>query len=86
MPPKTTPSFEEAVARLEAIIEAMEDGSSPLEELVANYQEGSRLLRECQSQLHQAELKIEQLNLQTGEPELFDAAGGDAPVTPEHTD
>jgi exonuclease VII small subunit len=42
--------------------------------LVAKYEEGSKLLRECQSQLRQAELKIEKLNLQTGEPESFNAS------------
>jgi len=69
MPKKTKPSFEEAVQRLEELIEAMEDGSAPLTELVAKYEEGSKLLRECQTQLRAAELKIEKLNLETGEPE-----------------
>jgi len=71
MSKKTKPTFEEAVQRLEELIEAMEDGSSPLTELVAKYEEGSKLVRECQSQLRAAELKIEKLNLQTGEPESF---------------
>lgn len=57
--------------RLEELIESMEDGSAPLAELVAKYEEGSKLLRECQSQLRVAELKIEKLNSQTGEPEAF---------------
>lgn len=77
MSTKTKPTFEEAVQRLEALIEAMEDGSSPLTELVAKYEEGSKLLRECQSQLRAAELKIEKLNLQTGEPESFDSEDTD---------
>lgn len=74
------PSFEEAVERLEELIEAMEDGSAPLEQLVAKYEEGSKLLRICQAQLHEAELKIEKLNLQTGEPEPFEpnATGEDS--------
>jgi exodeoxyribonuclease VII small subunit len=71
MSKKTKPSFEEAVERLEELITAMEDGSAPLDDLVAKYEEGSKLLRECQSQLRQAELKIEKLNLQTGDPESF---------------
>lgn len=64
-------SFEEAMERLEELIEAMEDGSAPLDRLVAKYEEGSKLLRVCQSQLREAELKIEKLNVQTGEPEPF---------------
>lgn len=73
MSKKIKPTFEDAVRRLEEVIEAMEDGSAPLAELVARYEEGSKLLRECQSQLQAAELKIEKLNLQTGEPELFES-------------
>ncbi|HKK18731.1 MAG TPA: exodeoxyribonuclease VII small subunit [Opitutales bacterium] len=73
MSKKTKPTFEEAVERLEELIEAMEDGSAPLTELVAKYEEGSKLLRECQSQLRAAELKIEKLNLQTGEVEAVDS-------------
>lgn len=73
------PSFEEAVSRLEELIEAMEDGSAPLDQLLTKYEEGSKLLRVCQAQLREAELKIEKLNLQTGEPEPFHSDdGGDA--------
>lgn len=72
MSKESKPTFEEAVERLEELIEAMEDGSAPLAELVAKYEEGSKILRECQSQLRAAELKIEKLNLETGEPESFD--------------
>lgn len=70
------PSFEEAVARLEELIEGMEDGSAPLDQLLAKYEEGSKLLRVCQAQLREAELKIETLNLETGEPEPFHSDDG----------
>ena len=79
MSKKTKTTFEESVKRLEEIIEAMEDGSASLDELVAKYEEGSILLKECQKQLHSAELKIEKLNTSTGEPETFDGE-------PEETD
>lgn len=72
MAKETPQSFEASVERLEQLIEAMEDGSAPLADLVAKYEEGTKLLRECQSQLRAAELKIEKLNSQTGEPEPFD--------------
>jgi len=77
MSKKAKPTFEEAVRRLEELIEAMEDGSAPLTELVAKYEEGSKLLRECQSQLQAAELKIEKLNLKTGETESFESEEAD---------
>ncbi|MGB0744095.1 MAG: exodeoxyribonuclease VII small subunit [Opitutales bacterium] len=71
MTKETKPTFEEAVTRLEELIEAMEDGSAPLAELVAKYEEGSKILKGCQEQLQAAELKIEKLNLGNGEPEPF---------------
>ena len=53
--------FEEALKRLEAIVEAMEAEDLPLESLLANYQEGTRLARVCQERLAAAELKIQQV-------------------------
>ncbi len=50
--------------RLEAIVEAMEAGDVPLAELLAKYEEGSRLLAQCEQRLKAAELKIEQLRRQ----------------------
>lgn len=68
---KEQPTFEESVERLEALIEAMENGDTPLADLVAKFEEGSKLLKQCQTQLKEAELKIEQLNLKTGQLEAF---------------
>ena len=69
---KETPTFEKSVERLEGLIQAMENGDTPLADLVAKFEEGSKLLNHCQAQLKEAELKIEQLNLKTGELEKFD--------------
>jgi exodeoxyribonuclease VII small subunit len=54
-------SFEAALTRLEAIVDSMEQGEVPLAELLAKYEEGSKLLKVCESRLKDAELKIEQL-------------------------
>ena len=54
-------SFEEALKKLEAIVEAMEAGDLPLETLLSKYEEGSKLVRICQEKLAEAELKIQQL-------------------------
>lgn len=68
--PKTTapattgrdaPSFEEALQKLEAIVEAMEAGDLPLETLLARFEEGVRLVKVCQARLEDAELKIQKL-------------------------
>lgn len=50
--------------RLETIVEAMESGDVPLAELLAKFEEGSKLLAQCEQRLKSAELKIEQLKRQ----------------------
>ena len=47
--------------RLEQIVEAMESGDVPLADLLAKFEEGTRLLAACEERLKAAELKIEQL-------------------------
>ncbi|MBH78444.1 MAG: exodeoxyribonuclease VII small subunit [Puniceicoccaceae bacterium] len=74
---KEAPTFEKSVERLEGLIQAMENGDTPLADLVAKFEEGSKLLNHCQAQLKEAELKIEQLNLKTGELEKFDDSSED---------
>jgi len=54
-------SFQEALQKLESIVETMEAGELPLETLIARYEEGTRLARVCQEKLAEAELKIQQL-------------------------
>jgi exodeoxyribonuclease VII small subunit len=54
-------AFEEALKKLEAIVEAMESEDLPLESLLAKYEEGTRLSRMCQDKLAEAELKVQQL-------------------------
>ena len=53
--------FEEAMQKLESIVDAMESGELPLESLMAKFEEGTRLARLCQSKLAQAEVKVQQL-------------------------
>ena len=58
---KASVPFEEALKKLEAIVDAMESGDLPLEGLLAKYEEGMKLAKVCQEQLAEAELKIQQL-------------------------
>ena len=53
--------FEEALKKLEDIVEAMESEDLPLESLLAKYEEGTRLAKICQDKLAEADLKIQQL-------------------------
>ena len=66
-------SYEEASSKLESIIEAMEDGSIPLAELVAQFEEGAKLLKVCQNELKQAELKIQKLDITDETRSNFDS-------------
>jgi exodeoxyribonuclease VII small subunit len=51
-------SFESALLELERIVQAMENGDTPLEQSLANYERGMALLKQCQGQLADAEQKI----------------------------
>src|ERR1700730_9542985 len=52
-------NFEGAMDRLEKIVEQMESGKLPLEDLIVRYEEGMTLVRVCQERLTNAEQKIE---------------------------
>jgi exodeoxyribonuclease VII small subunit len=55
----TEPNFEAAMDRLEKIVEQMESGKLPLEDLIVRYEEGMNLVKICQERLAKAEQKIE---------------------------
>lgn len=72
------PSFEDALAGLEAIVEAMEHEQLPLEDLVAHYEKGSALLLRCESILQSARDRIELITLRNQpetEPSLSPPSG-----------
>ena len=52
-------NFEAAMDRLEKIVEQMESGKLPLEDLIVRYEEGMKLVKTCQERLANAEQKIE---------------------------
>ena len=52
-------NFETAMDRLEKIVEQMESGQLPLEDLIVRYEEGMNLVKVCQERLASAEQKIE---------------------------
>ena len=51
--------YEDAVARLEALVREMESDSMPLEELMENYEIGTRLHKICEKRLEEARGRIE---------------------------
>jgi len=50
--------FESALAELESLVAAMEDGALPLEASLAAYKRGVALSRVCQDRLAQAENQV----------------------------
>jgi exodeoxyribonuclease VII small subunit len=55
------PSFEEAIERLQAIVEELESGGLSLEDSIARYEEGMRLSKRLTQTLEEAEKRIDRL-------------------------
>ncbi len=64
------PSFEEALRRLEAIVESLEGEPPALDEALAAYEDGVALARQCLGRLSAAELRVEELSTQLIDEEL----------------
>ena len=51
-------AFEEALARLEEIVRALDGGAAPLDESLALFEEGVKLVKLCSGKLDAAEQKV----------------------------
>lgn len=58
-----TPTFEDSLSGLEAIVEAMEHEHLTLEQLVEHYERGSAYLASCETILQSARNRIELITL-----------------------
>src|SRR6185369_14620918 len=56
-------TFEEALGQLETIVTAIEQGKTGLQESIAQYEKGMKLIQYCRGVLTDAEAKIQQLQL-----------------------
>ena len=63
---EATPSFEQAMDKLEQIVARLESGDVPLEQAIELFQEGMKLSQLCGQKLEQVERKIEILMEQEG--------------------
>ncbi|MGO8951026.1 MAG: exodeoxyribonuclease VII small subunit [Ktedonobacterales bacterium] len=54
-------AFEEALGRLDELVEVLEQGQIPLEEALTLYEEGILMAKRCQRLLDQAELRLQRL-------------------------
>jgi exodeoxyribonuclease VII small subunit len=55
------PTFEEALKRLETIVDSLESGELPLEESLRLYEEGIALSKTCADKLNKAEVVLQRL-------------------------
>jgi exodeoxyribonuclease VII small subunit len=56
------PTFEEALAQLDAIVQELEEGQIGLADGLTRYEQGVKLLKQCYQLLERAERKIELLS------------------------
>ena len=59
--PKT---FEEASARLDELVERMESGQLPLDDMIAAFEEGRRLVAFCNAKLSEVQKRVEVIKAQ----------------------
>lgn len=59
--------FEQAVQRLEEIVQKLEQGNIPIDESLNLFEEGVKLSRLCNNKLEEIERKIEILTKENGE-------------------
>jgi exodeoxyribonuclease VII small subunit len=69
--------FDELVAELQRIVQALEAGNLPLEESIARYREALRLHAAAELRLRDAELTISQLGRGLGAEATDEGATGD---------
>lgn len=79
------PTFEEALAGLESIVESMEHEHLALEDLVSQYEKGSALLSRCESILQSARGRIELITLRNQNEISLDAATKNSEATETRT-
>ena len=56
-----TATYEQALAELEALVQAMEAGRMPLDQLLASYKRGAELLQQCRARLQVVEDQVKLL-------------------------
>lgn len=64
-------TFEEAMEKLEVIVDKLEEGDIPLEEAISIYREGMELSRVCQEKLKNIEEQLTQIITEDGAKEDF---------------
>jgi len=74
--PDASLTFEEALARLEEIIERIESGEVGLEKAIGEYERGVVLIRRCKDILQKAEQRVDELTRPASPPPPPNPSGG----------
>lgn len=69
--------FEEAMIKLEEVVNKLETGDVPLEDAIALYKEGMELSVLCQGKLQHAEKQLMSIIDQDGQAEPFEPTKGE---------
>jgi exodeoxyribonuclease VII small subunit len=69
------PSYEDALAELERLVQRMEDGQMPLEQMLDSYRRGAELLTLCRTRLAAVEEQVKML--EDGHLKVWSAPSGD---------
>jgi exodeoxyribonuclease VII small subunit len=64
-------TFEDAMIKLEQIVDRLEEGDVPLEEAIAFYKEGMELSKLCHDKLKSVEEQLTQMITEDGRTESF---------------
>ena len=56
-------NFDEALKRLESIVQQLEQGGKGLEETIQLFEEGATLLKKCKKELNDVETRVTELSL-----------------------
>ena len=68
-------SFEDAMTKLEQIVDKLEEGDVPLEEAILFYKEGMELSKLCHTKLKSVEEQLTQIITEDGRKENFSIEG-----------
>lgn len=77
MTTEKTVTFEDAMTKLEEIVEKLEEGDVPLEEAISFYKEGMELSKLCHDKLKTVEEQLTQIITEDGRTERFSIAEED---------
>ena len=81
------PSFEKSLEELESMVETMESGQLPLEELISNYERGAKLISHCETVLDDARKRLELITLKPNTSDENNHSAQQAtPAATDHND